>query len=93
MRKKVESLVQFNVEPLIRIVQNNDTNYVVGFIVALLAAKTLQLKQEDKFYYDKMDKVQILSINLLFLVSVIIIASYNMVLGMILAILFISINI
>ena len=40
MRKKVESLVQFNVDPLIRIIQNNDTNYVVGFIVALLAAKS-----------------------------------------------------
>jgi len=93
MRKKFESLIQLNVDPLIRIIQNNDTNYIVGFIVALLAAKTLQLKQEDKFYYDKMNKAQIITINLLFLISIIIIASYNIVLGMVLAILFISINI
>ena len=93
MRKKVESLIQLNVDPLIKIIQNNDTNYVVGFIVALLSAKTLQLKQEDKFYYNKMSKAQLITINLLFLISIIIIASYNIVLGMVLAILFISINI
>ena len=90
--KKTSRILEINVNPLVRILQNNDTNYIVGFIVALLSAKALQLKQEKKLYYDKLDFKNKMIINLLFLISIIIIASFNLVLGIILAILFTSIN-
>ena len=93
MKRGIGKFMELNVSPLIQIIQNNDTNYIVGFIVALLAAKSLQLKQEDKFYFDELYKKDIMLINTLFLLSIIVIGSYNLVLGMILAILFISINI
>ena len=93
MKRGIGKFMELNVSPLIQIIQNNDTTYIVGFIVALLAAKSLQLKQEDKFYFDELYKKDIMLINTLFLLSIIVIGSYNLVLGMILAILFISINI
>lgn len=93
MKRVAGKLMELNMYPLIKIIQNNDTNYIVGFIVALLAAKSLQLKQENKFYFDKLYKKEIILINILFLLSIIVIGSYNLVLGMILSILFITINV
>ena len=90
--KKCLNMFEINTGPLVNIIQNNDTNYVVGFIVALLSAKTFQLKEENKFYYDKIQKRDKMVINALFLVSIIVIASFNLVLGIILAILFTSVN-
>tara|TARA_B110001469_G_scaffold119741_1_gene127570 strand:+ start:1134 stop:1400 length:267 start_codon:yes stop_codon:yes gene_type:complete len=84
--------VNDNIEPLLKIVKSGDTNYIVGLLVAIVSARSLQQKEKNEFYYDKYRKPLKIIIGTLFLFSIVIISTYNPILGAILAILFISMN-
>lgn len=72
------------------IIRSNDTNYIVGIIVAVLAANILHKKNKNQFYYDKKSNEVKIVTYLLFLISITVIYSHNMVLSGILSILLLS---
>mgnify|MGYP006080989289 FL=1 len=86
------NMVNNNIEPLLKIVKSSDTNYIMGLLVAIVSARTLQQKEKNNFYYDKYSKTLKVIIGALFLFSIVVISTYNHILAAILAILFISMN-
>ena len=74
------------------IIRSNDTNYIVGVLVACTSAYILQLKDKNNFYYDKRNKNLKIIINGLFILSILGVYSYNYVLSCILSILLLSMN-
>lgn len=77
---------------LVRLVSSNDTNYIIGLIVALISARVLHLKANDGFYLDKKSRKHLIIMNTFLLLSILVIFSYNNTLGIILSILLLSIN-
>ena len=73
------------------LIMNSDTNYIVGFIVILFSAKLLNDKQKPGLLAKRSQKAQIVQ-NLLFLSAIVVIANMNIVLGVILGILYLSLN-
>ena len=77
---------------LVRIISSNDTNYILGLIIALISARVLHLKANDAFYLDKKSRRHLIIMNIFLLLSILMIFSYNNTLGIILSILLLSIN-
>lgn len=73
------------------LVMNSDTNYIVGLIVILFSAKLLNDKKKPGLL-EKRSKKVILVQNLLFLIAIVVIANVNIILGVILGILYLSMN-
>ena len=70
---------------------NSDTNYIVGFIVILFSAKLLNDKNKPDMMSNRSKKA-IMVQNLFFLTAIVVIANVNIVLGVILGILYLSMN-
>lgn len=73
------------------LVMNSDTNYIFGILVILFSAKLLNDKTKPGLM-EKRSKKVIMVQNLLFLLAIVVIANKNIILGVILSILFLSIN-
>ena len=73
------------------LVMNSDTNYIVGIIVILFSAKLLNDKTKPGHMAKRSKKVVMVQ-NLLFLLAIVVISNTNIILGVILSILFLSIN-
>ena len=73
------------------LIMNSDTNYIVGFIVILFSAKLLNDRKKPGLLAKRSQKVQTVQ-NLLFLSAIVVIANMNIVLGVILGILYLSLN-
>lgn len=73
------------------LVMNSDTNYIVGIIVILFSAKLLNDKTKPGLMAKRSEKA-IMVQNLFFLLAIVVIANTNIILGVILSILFLSIN-
>ena len=86
------SMVNNDIGPLLKIVKSSDTNYIMGLLVAIVSARTLQQKEKNDLYYDKYSKTFKIIVGALFLFSIVVISTYNHILAAILAILFISMN-
>lgn len=78
---------------LVRFISSNDTNYILGLIIALISARVLHLKANDAFYLDNKTRLHLIVMNIFLLLSILVIFSYNNTLGIILSILLLSINV
>ena len=70
---------------------NSDINYIVGILVIIFAAKLLHDKNKPGLIKNR-SNIAIMIQNLFFLTAIVIISNTNIVLGGILAILYLSIN-
>ncbi len=70
---------------------NSDTNYIVGVIVILFSAKLLNDKNKPGLISRRSQRV-IMVQNIFFLTAIVVIANINIVLGVILGILYLSMN-
>ena len=86
-------MVNNDINNLLNIVKSSDTNYIMGLLVAIVSARTLQQKEKNDFYYDTYSKPFKIIVGALFLFSIVVLSTYNHILAAILAILFISMNV
>jgi hypothetical protein len=70
---------------------NSDTNYIVGVIVILFSAKLLNDKRKPGLISRRSQRA-IMVQNIFFLTAIVVIANINIVLGVILGILYLSMN-
>ena len=73
------------------LVMNNDTNYIVGILVIILSAKLLQDRNRPRGLKNRSKVITTIQ-NALFLSAIVVISYTNIVLGVILSILFLSLN-
>lgn len=73
------------------LVMNNDTNYIVGILVIILSAKLLQDRNRPGGLKNRSKVITTIQ-NALFLSAIVVISYTNIVLGVILSILFLSLN-
>lgn len=73
------------------IVINSDTNYILAFIIVIYTARLLQEKSEDSLIKKRSKKAKMIQ-NIFFLPAVVYISYHNLQLGIILSILYVSLN-
>tara|TARA_B100001093_G_C26718730_1_gene966843 strand:- start:44 stop:283 length:240 start_codon:yes stop_codon:yes gene_type:complete len=73
------------------IIVNSDTNYILAFIIVIYTAKLLQEKSEDSLIKNRSKKAKMIQ-NIFFLPAVVYISYHNLQLGIILSILYVSLN-
>lgn len=75
------------------VIQSNDTNYVIGLLSALISARILHQKENSRFHLDNIKKINKMLYNIIFLLSIVYISTYNYILSGILTIILITINV
>jgi hypothetical protein len=73
------------------LLMNSDTNYIVGIIVILFSAKLLHDKNKPRLMSRRSRKAITIQ-NIFFLTAIVVIANVNIILGVILSILYLSLN-